>query len=73
MHLTDLASPGALPNAMKLRSEAFRAIGYVGVMSDLSKGTSDSPAALAAFFEDCAEHVRKSIPKPAKAATKETS
>lgn len=59
MQLTDLASPGAMPNAMKLRSETFRAISYASIMADLSKGESDTIVKLADYFADCAEQCRR--------------
>lgn len=58
MQLSDLKTPGMISNAIKLRNEAFRALGYAGNMADMTNKTSDCAANLAAFFEDCAAKAR---------------
>jgi hypothetical protein len=74
MTLEELKTPGYLPNAMQLRSAAFRAIGYASVQADMTNGESDTAATLREFFLDCAKHCEPTpIPVPAKAAKKETA
>ena len=71
MQLDDIKSPGALPSAIRLRSEAYRAISYVSIQSDLTLGRSESAAALLAFFKDCYDRTQAIItPAPTKKESK---
>lgn len=70
MQVHDLKSPGDLTNSIQLRTAAYKAIAYVSIQHDLTKGESSSARVLAEFFEDCAKKARAYAQPAKKEATK---
>lgn len=65
MKLTDLASPGIIPNSQKLRIEALKAINYFQIVAmNTPGGKVDHATTLDAFFDACKIAIAGIIPEP---------